>query len=128
MSTNYFAFYISACLMLLLSSCQSDSRESFQRSGKQLTSRMAELLSGVDSRQACLERESELESLYLQYAALIVRAEAFLKKHPMDLSDDDSVSEVLRRELLRVYEIDGCREIVERAQREAIHHLNKKLV
>lgn len=117
-------------LLLLLAGCRTQSPQQLSQNTAAVTERMLALLGQIETRQDCLAREEDLEKLYLAYAELIIKAEQLLERKAAEglvFPSDDQLSESLRAELLRVYDIDGCREIVERAQEEAMHKLVKVL-
>jgi hypothetical protein len=74
----------------------------------------------VESRDDLLEREVKLKKLYTHLADLMLSAE---EVGGSSEPPDEMLNRRLRDELVRVYAIPGGREIVERAQGEAVHRL-----
>jgi hypothetical protein len=114
------------CLLVLLGGCAPDSLEDFRHEGEALLRALTEELQHVQTREELLEAAPKLRSHFAQLADLMIQARQYQQKHPEeDLPEGDAAcSAALYAELVRIYRIEGGREIVEKAQRESLLRLD----
>lgn len=78
------------------------------------------VLEQVETREDLLAREAKLKKLYAKMGDLVVEG---ARLGGTARPPNGELNERLRGELVRVYGLPGGREIVERAQGEALHRL-----
>ncbi|MBS0604628.1 MAG: hypothetical protein JSS60_06285 [Verrucomicrobia bacterium] len=116
-------------LLLLLCSCSPNSSEEFQREGEARCRLLTLELMKVENRQQLLRAEPLLKKHFESLITLMIEAREFQQKHV-----DEALSEIafventadirLEEELRRIYAIEGGREVIERAQHEALVRLD----
>ena len=110
---------------LFFSSCSPNSLEDFQREGEGITRSIITLLEDVSCRQELQVVLPELEKKFESLVDLMIEARTYQLTHPEDESLYESfTSEHLRKELQRVYALEGGREAIEKAQHEALLRLD----
>lgn len=119
---------LSLVLLGALGGCSPSSSEDFQREGNALSRRLMKHLNSIETYEELLRAEPLLKKSFEAYVDLIIQAREYQKKHP-DLvttegNGDFSVSEQLKEALRQIYALEGGREIVERAQQEALVRLD----
>jgi len=116
-----------ACLLLLLlCSCGSKSLRDFDGEAERICKLLTKELQKVETREELLEAEGKLGPLFQQLVDLMLSAESYAKQHLEEAElFSNAYDEPLLEEMMRVYRIEGGREIVERAQREALIRLDK---
>ncbi len=116
------------CLMSLLYACSPSSVEDFQHEGEARSKRLIKELKKIESRDQLLRAEPELKHHFGWLVELMIAAREFQEMHPdeaiLDPNPDAEVSTLLEEELRRIYALEGGREIVERAQQEALERLD----
>lgn len=137
---SYFHFYLSFAVkqftstvfflfLSLCAGCGSRSLEDFREEGNQATDSLVAELRQIQTRRDLIEAAPKLKQSFNRLAALMVAAREFQKTHPdhekLELQEKDhALSEQLRAELNRLYEIEGGREIIEKYQEEALRRLS----
>ena len=115
-------------LTLILYGCSPSSLEDFQREGEALSRTVIEHLESIESHEELLRAEPTLKKDFEAYVDLIKQAREYQAMHSdevvSDASIDFSVSDELKQQLRRIYAIEGGREIIERAQQEALVRLD----
>lgn len=112
--------FISVCL----TSCSANGLEDVQEEAHTVMKQMTELLSRVETREELLKKKSDLKKYYDQMAKILIEANHF------DDAEEDKIflssSKGLLAALAKVYEIDGCKEIIEQCQVTALRTLAEK--
>lgn len=116
------------CLILILAGGCSRSIDQCRRDAEATECALYRLLVEAHTREELRERLPKLRRLYLELAQLQLAAE---KAYDRDewvaaKATPSEWSEKLRLELIRVYELEGGRELVENAQDDAIRLLVRK--
>ncbi|MBS0653238.1 MAG: hypothetical protein JSR39_06870 [Verrucomicrobia bacterium] len=115
-------------LLTALYGCSPSSSEDFQREGEALSRTLIKHLEAIESQEELLRAEPVLKKDFEAYVDLIQQARAYQLKQAdeivLDASSDFSVSDELKEELRRIFAIEGGREIIERAQQEALVRLD----
>ena len=109
-------------IFFLFVSCSSSDSDGLRKEGEEATWRLAKLLQTIDRKEALIEKIGQIKKSYAQIADLALR---------IDVADDDTdapseASEVLFIELARLYEMPGCRQLLEEAQKESIAKLRRQ--
>jgi hypothetical protein len=86
-------------------------------------------LEKIENRQQLLLAEPQLKKHFEALITLMIEAREFQQKHLDDVAiespyEEGSVDLQLEEELRRIYSIEGGREVVERAQHEALIRLD----
>lgn len=121
--------YLSILLLFLFSGCSPHSSKEFQKEGERLCSDLIEILQVVESREQLLAQEKILQKKFASLVDLMVEARLWQEEHPDAEEWENSemfnqASHLLRQELLRIYELEEGREIVERSEQEALVKLD----
>lgn len=105
-------------LFLLICSCTSKSPRGVPGEAERICKQLTKELQKVETREELLAAEGKLAALFEQLVDLMLLAgEA--------AGFTNAYDQLLLEEMMRVYRIEGGREIVERAQREALIRLSK---
>lgn len=118
---------LSTCL--LLASCSPSSFEEFQTEGEALTRQIIEELQKVQTTEQLLASAPRLKKRFSTLVELMIEAREFQEAHPEEWSGEKTLpegtfNELLMIELERVHKLERGKEIVEGAQREALHRLD----
>ncbi len=103
--------------------------DDFRAEGEGINRALVAELNQIHSRDDLLAHADKLKQLFNELVDVIIRAQAYKDKHPDDgLSDpprkDHAISDQLRIELNRVLHMEGGREVIEKAQEEALNRLD----
>lgn len=114
-------------LLLTLCSCSPNSSEEFHREGEARCRTLVRDLEKIESRQQLVLAAPQLKKHFEALIDLMIEAREFQQKH-MDeaaLESDERTEDVrLEEELRRIYAIEGGREVIEKAQQEALARLD----
>lgn len=117
-------------ILLLISSCGPRSFEDFQKEGETICQSLVRELERIETREDLLSAESRLKQLFDKLVEVMIEAQQYQQASP--LSETPNISnaydELLLEEMMRIYRIEGGRETIERAQREALIRLHSKMV
>ncbi|HSX12164.1 MAG TPA: hypothetical protein VLF61_01595 [Rhabdochlamydiaceae bacterium] len=114
---------------LVLCACSPDSLDDYQKEGQLLCRHLAKELKNIHTREELLKSELSIKKKFDQLVELILEARQYQIKHPDEYAttseEQSPFSEELLFELKRLYaHIEGGREIIERAQKEALIRLD----
>ncbi len=111
--------------MVLLCGCNPNSLEDFQHEGEALCRSIVADLQDINNREDLVNASPKLKKRFNNLVDLMIEARTYSQEHPEECALPPSTSsEQLLSELKRVYALDGGKEIVERAQREALIRLD----
>ncbi len=113
--------------LLLFVSCGSPSIRDLRAEGEAETRKLARLLSEIDTKDQLQKKKAKIQNSYCRIADLVIQLRhlgegAALENEPSESSDELFV------ELARLYEMPGCRRLLEAAQEEAIRRLKKESI
>lgn len=108
-------------IFLFLCSCSPTSLEDLRYEGEVQTKKLALELRAIETREELQRSIPKLKKRFNKIADLLVQCREFQKIE----SEPSAASEQLFAELARLYEMPGGRELIESAQVEAIHRLNR---
>ncbi len=115
-------------IMLFLSACQPSSLEDFQYEGSCQVRLLLEEMAQIETRQDLARMEPILKNRFEKIVFVMMQAKAFQQKHPdcepVFSAQSALASERLLDEMQRIYALEGGRESIERAQREAMLKLD----
>ncbi len=112
---------------LVFVSCNSKSLDDYYDEGQNQISSIISDLESIQTRQQLLDASSRLQKQYIDLVNIIISAEEYLDKHPDQKiwqHQETLLSDRLREELNRLYQIEGAREIMEKCQQEALYRLD----
>lgn len=115
-------------VLLFLGSCSPNSSKEFQQEGEAHCRLLVATLQKVENRKQLLLAEPALKKHFERLIDLMIQAREFQEKLE-DVSNEiafkeSSTNALLERELRRIYTIEGGREVIERAQQEALVRLD----
>ncbi len=115
--------------VLLLSACNPNSIEDFRYEGEAKSHALAAELRKIHTREQLLKAAPLLKKRFNSLVDLMIEARAFQQKHPEETAgdfdlDQHPASDALREELERIYHLEGGKEAIEQAQREALLRLD----
>lgn len=121
-------FFLKIVILISLTSCAPQSLEDFRKEGEGANRALLAELRQIRSRDDLLPHAQNLQKLFNSLVDVIIRAQTFKKNHPnAELSskpkNEISIGDQLRIELNRVLNLEGGREIIEKAQEEALNRL-----
>lgn len=123
------AFFLGVFLGLL-SACQPTSLEDFQLEGASLSRSLLKDLRRIECREDLALMEPVLKKKFEKFADLIIQARTFQQKNlEFEIPSqhiNQALNHALVEEIKRIYSIEGGRESIERAQREAMLKLDAK--
>ena len=109
-------------LLLLLASCGPSSISDLRVVGDAETLKFANLLHKIDTKDDLQRNLPKVRKSYLRIAELIVQVKEF---HDAIDTEPSAASDRLFAELARLYEMPGCRELMESAQGDALALLKR---
>ncbi len=114
-------------LLFICIACSPSSREEYQLEGEDIARGITKILQKVSSASDLKREGVRLKKEYAKLVALMIAA----KKDEGRLEDSDSefvrsttASDALKAEFMRVYQLEGCQELVEQISRESLHKLD----
>ncbi|MBB65059.1 MAG: hypothetical protein CMO81_08340 [Waddliaceae bacterium] len=120
--SNYIILFIS--LSVFLHSCGPRSLEDCRDQAERVSRNLLYDLEKIETKDDLTRAIPKLRGHYTQLADLLIDAHSLKEGEITVYSPSHSLNEDLRKELVRVYSIDGGRELMEKAQREGLHRLN----
>lgn len=114
---------------LFFASCSPSSSTDFHQEGEALCRLLISELQMIHTREDVMKAEEHLKKIFNSLVDLMIEARQFYQKFPEEaLSeptlDEEAWNQELHRELARVYAIEGGREGIEKAEREALIRLD----
>lgn len=124
----FFRKKITICLLALsLAGCNPSSLEEYQQEGESISKKMVQDLEKVHSRDDLVRIVPVLEKRFHQLVDLAIEAKKFKETDDAEdiiLDSAKEMSDKLRAELNRVYQLEGAKELIEQAEREALFKLD----
>jgi hypothetical protein len=111
-------------LFLLLAGCARQSTEDFQEEGESHVRRLTAILQDVHHRDELAARLPQLKKEFEELVDLMIAARHYQIEHPHADFEDRAKDEEFLYELQRIYRLEGGREGIEKAQREALLRLH----
>ena len=109
-------------LLFFVVSCGAPTVKDLRAEGEGETRKLAELLRDIDTREQLQKKIGKIQQSYAKIADLMIQ----LREMPEDLGGEEEASEssdALFIELARLYEMPGCKKLLESAQEVAIERL-----
>lgn len=115
--------------LLCLTGCSSNSLEQYQYDGEALCKALVKELREIRTREELARELPRVKKGFEAITALIIEAKEYQRKHPGEEGSDPAdfehpYAEELKEELTRLCMLEGGRELIERAQKEALIRLD----
>ncbi len=108
-------------------SCSPGSIKEYQIEGEDIAKNMIKILERVESVND-LERDSlKLKKEIAALVKIMIEAKKYQNSHPEEEVREPinfEVSEALKKEFMRIYQLEGCQDAMEALQRESLHKLD----
>lgn len=119
-------------LFAALGACQPNSPDDFYNEGTSIVKSLILDLREVNSKEELQELSPRIKKKMHKLSSLMIMTAKYHKKHPSEaqrefLHSDRLYSDMLLDEFKRLYTIEGCQEIMEVLQRDALHKLDAYL-
>ena len=114
-------------LLLILSACSPNSIQEFQFEGEGIAKKLLHELARVHSLSDLKKEGPNLKKEYAHLIDVMIAAKKYQDRHPDDEVPSQigfEVSEALKKEFMRIYQLEGCAEVMEALQRESLHKLD----
>jgi hypothetical protein len=116
-------------LIVLAAGCSPNSLEDFQHEGEAMNRALAKDIREIRTREELVKAIPRLKKRYEEFVDLIIAAKEYQQEHleeePPEVNFSDLPNgELLFWELKRIYAMEGGRESMEKAQREALIRLD----
>ncbi len=121
------------CLFILLifslTCCNSNSLERHRKEGRRVTERLLKDLQKIRDREDLVTNKGKIKQHFNTLVTVMIQAREHRFHHYLEESNEPSEEEAevnlaLKNELIRICEIEGGREILEKCQEEALNHLD----
>ncbi len=111
--------YVSA--VLLLSACSPSSLDDFRHEGEAICKKLTQELREIDTHDKLIKKAPKLKLYFDQLASLMIEVKRLEPDDVTPIIDEESLaSQALLYELKRIYQIEAGRDIIEKAQKEAL--------
>jgi len=116
--------------VVVLFGCHQSSLEEIQEKGVAQVELLLQILYKIETREDLSKVEFELKEVFEKLVVIMIEARFVQQKDPeailsaLPMREDRSYS--LMAELKRIYALEGGREVIERAEREAMLRLDAK--
>ena len=116
-------------LLLCLFGCSPTSLDDFRNQGQSVTRSLIQDLRLIQAREDLAKLEPILKKRFEALVFIMIEAREFQINNPEAIFSEPSaldmdLNEELKQELERVWKVEGGREMIERAQREAMLRLD----
>ena len=115
-------------VVFFCTACSPSSGEEWKLEGESISKKLVVELEQVESLQDLELRSSKIKKYFYKLTDLAVAAKQYQIRHP-DAFEEESysmhISDILKSELMRIYQIEGASEIIENLQRESLHKLDQ---
>jgi hypothetical protein len=113
---------------LVMTSCNTQTIEDYRDEGKGITKNLIKELHQIHSREQLQASSVKLQKLFDNLTRVMIAAQELQQKNPkldtIELSKEDhELSDRLRFELNRLYNMEGGRAIIEKAQEKSLRRL-----
>ena len=119
---------LSVLFITSICACSSNSLEDYKEEGEGITRSIIKEIQFIQSREELIVKTPRLKKLFHKLVEVIMAAQEFRDKHPGDsfaLSNEGhQLSDALRAELIRLFSIEGARDIFEKTQQDSLYRLD----
>ena len=118
--------------LLIFTGCAPSTIEEYRREGEAICRSFTHELQKIESREDLVRASPKIKQHYEQIAQIVIEAQNFKNEHSGEAVDpfhstDMLASEELMMELKRIYRMEGGKELMENAQKEALFRLSKEI-
>lgn len=111
--------------LAFLTSCQSSNYEDFREKGRSKTRSLIAELKKNRTKDQLIEHEEDILRAFSEITSLMKAVQEFHESHPgleppPLTAEDRELSDQLRMELLRIYRLEGGKEIVDRCRENSL--------
>jgi len=122
-------FCVIIVMACFLQGCSPSSLEDFRQEGQSVERALIKEMQKIHSREQLVAAQPRLSWLFEKLVKVIIEGRDWRDNHPLmeefPLSNADKrLSDVLRAELIRLYQLEGGRDLVEQCQRKALNRLD----
>lgn len=112
--------------LFIISSCSARSLDDFREEGQAISHDITAELREVHNREDLVAIAPKLKRLFDDLVDTIIAAREYQQNNSVreEAVQDSTVSDELRMELNRVYQIEGVRQLIEKAQEPALNRLD----
>jgi hypothetical protein len=116
--------------MVMIMGCASQSLEDYREEGEGIARQITYELRHIRSRDDLLVHSAKLHQLFNALVDVMIHAQEFKDRYPQAEfmtfdKKEQPISDQLRIELNRVLHLEGGREVIEKAQEEALNRLDR---
>jgi hypothetical protein len=114
-------------LLFCLAGCSPSSLDDFRCEGESLCKELTQELRGIETSEQLIKEGPKIKTYFDKLAILIIQARKFQQEHEYteNFVDGKSLaSQNLLSELKRIYQMEGGRDIIEKAEQEALIKLS----
>jgi len=118
-------------ILLPLLGCSPSSMEDYRHEGQSWSRSLILELQQIHTTEELLQSEHKLKKKFDESVSLMIAAREYQQKHwedaleePSDSALTESLNQELQAQLRRIYDLEGGRECIERAQQEALVRLD----
>ncbi len=117
-------------LLFLISftGCSPSSIYEYRSEGEESIKKLVQELSQIENVSQLEVKEVRLKKRFTALVELMIAAKKFQAKHHDEGQEVTfwqlELSEALKREMIRIYEIEGCAPLMEEIERDAVHKLD----
>ncbi len=114
-------------LLIFCVSCSPSSMAEFQLEGEGIAKTVLARLQEVESVSDLVREGPRLKKEFASLVKVMIEAKKYRAENPEEEAPvlvRLEVSEALKREFIRVYQLEGCAEVMEGLQRESLHRLD----
>jgi hypothetical protein len=113
-------------LVITLTSCSPTSNEEIKKESQKTAMLLIEELKEIKTRDDIVKKRMMLKKRFDQLASLMIEAERFGELNVKEDEEFWSYSDELKKEMIRIYEIDGGQVLIESYQKNALRRLSDK--
>jgi len=114
-------------ILILLIGCDPGSMEEYRYEGESVSRLLCNDLVKIESTGDLKAQAPKLKKKFVQLTELMIKAKKHQLMHPEEVQIREVnmyLSDQLKMELMRLYQIEGCQMVIEDLQRESLHKLD----
>lgn len=115
-------------LALIFVSCSPNSKEEWRLEGANISRDLIESFKEIHSLDELERKAPRIKKKFNKLVDLVIAAKKYHMKHPDEEESKvrpELVNELLKAELIRIYQIDGCQPYLEEIERDSLHKLDQ---
>lgn len=121
--------YILSCFLIgCMTGCSPSSLEEYYYEGESLGKELLRDLESIQTAADLYQNQAKLKKRFKMLVKLMIAAKEYELSHKeeeLSFSPNRHMSEALKKEFIRIYQIEGCQEMMENLQRESLHKLSR---